>query len=233
MKEKIINLGGRFVNTYLVALREGYLLVDTGYKQSEKKFWESLKKNGVSQKEIKYVFLTHHHADHTGFLASVLAKTGATLISAKENEKRLLAGKNDTDTYVSNFTSLVSSKVSTAFVDMTQCFASVTEEAVDPMTKPLAPYGIEFAKLKGHTDCDVVMVVQDCLFCGDLFMNCIGTTHLAPFWVKNKFDLVESWKTLLSVRGVNTVYVGHGKPFPFEKISSAIDYWKDKGVLKL
>ena len=71
----LYNLGNRIVNNYLVSLGEedGYVLIDTGYAESYGAFRKRLKKTGVSPKEIKYVFLTHAHDDHDGFLNEVLA----------------------------------------------------------------------------------------------------------------------------------------------------------------
>ena len=66
---KIYNLGNRVVNNNLVNLDEsGYVLVDTGYVEGYADFLKRLEKTGVSPKDIKYVFLTHAHDDHAGFL---------------------------------------------------------------------------------------------------------------------------------------------------------------------
>ncbi len=229
----VITLTDMCVNTYLVSLGNGWCLVDTGYPQQEKKFWKRLEERKIDPKDIKYVFLTHHHADHAGFLASVLEKTGARLISSERNSLRLAAGKNDLQTYISSFPMLILSKISVAFVDLTQCFPPVTAPSIDPTTQPLKEYGIFFKVLKGHTECDVVMQAGDKLFCGDLFMNGAGALKYAPMWIKNKFEMVKSWEKVTKMTNVKTVFPGHGKPFDVSRIPKAIEYWKDKGVLTL
>ena len=77
----VYNLGNRVVNNYLVCLDDGgYVLIDTGYAENYPAFRKRLEKTGVSLKEIKYIFLTHAHDDHAGFLNEVLAITNAKVI---------------------------------------------------------------------------------------------------------------------------------------------------------
>ena len=72
----IYNLGNRVVNNYFVSLNEGgYVLIDTGYADGFEGFMKKMEETGVTPKEIKYVFLTHAHDDHAGFLNDVLAIT--------------------------------------------------------------------------------------------------------------------------------------------------------------
>jgi len=208
-------------------------MVDTGYRQQEKTFWKKLAAKNITPDQIKYIFLTHHHADHAGFLRSALEKTGAQLISAEGNRLRLAAGKNDMQTYISSFPLLVLSKLSVAFVGMTQCFPPVTGPSLDPSGQPLAGEGITFKILRGHTDCDVVMQVDNKLFCGDLFMSGMGAQKYAPMWIKNKFEMVKSWEKVLKMPGIETIYPGHGKPFSVSVLPGAIEVWKERGALIL
>ena len=69
---KILNLGNRVVNQYLVELNDGFLLIDTGYSNGYKRFIKNLSKHRIQKEQIKYVFITHAHDDHIGFLAELL-----------------------------------------------------------------------------------------------------------------------------------------------------------------
>ena len=53
---KIYNAGNRIMNTYLYRIKDGYVMIDTS--------WD----------DVKYIFLTHAHDDHAGFLKEVLDK---------------------------------------------------------------------------------------------------------------------------------------------------------------
>ena len=91
----IYNLKNRIANNYLVGLNEGgYVLIDTGYVEGYANFLKRLEKTGVSPKDIRYVFLTHAHDDHAGFLNDVLAITDAKVILHPKAIERLLKGQN-------------------------------------------------------------------------------------------------------------------------------------------
>ena len=71
---KIYNVGNRVMNTYLYRIKDGYVMIDTGYENSYQKCTSSMKRQGISWDDVKYIFLTHAHDDHAGFLKEVLDK---------------------------------------------------------------------------------------------------------------------------------------------------------------
>ena len=52
---------------------KSYLLVDTQLKNFYKAFRRKLKRKGIDVSQIKYLFITHHHSDHVGFIAKLRA----------------------------------------------------------------------------------------------------------------------------------------------------------------
>ena len=64
---KIYNVGSRIMNTYLYQMKNGYVMIDTGYKNSYSKCTSLMKRKGISWDMIQYIFLTHAHDDHAGF----------------------------------------------------------------------------------------------------------------------------------------------------------------------
>lgn len=70
----IYNAGNRIMNTYIYPIYKGYVLIDTGYEHSLRHVEKKLNKRGIELSEIKYVFLTHAHDDHAGFLNELLSK---------------------------------------------------------------------------------------------------------------------------------------------------------------
>ena len=79
------------VNVYLVALADGYLLIDCGM-ETEPAF-ETLESamtaRGIAWTEIRRIFLTHMHPDHMGMSARLLRLTGATLAMHEAEAKHL------------------------------------------------------------------------------------------------------------------------------------------------
>ena len=90
----IIDLGSRVVNNYLITGPGGAVLIDTGYDGSFPRFMKRLKASGVRPEDIRYVFLTHAHDDHAGFLNEVLAVTGAEVILHPKAVEGLKKGQN-------------------------------------------------------------------------------------------------------------------------------------------
>ena len=229
----MINLGTSYMNAYLLPCGEDYCLLDTGYPFDRKKFFKKMEKLRIAPERIKYVVLTHVHADHAGFLQEVLEKTGATLIYLTDDKERLLSGKNVEKTYISRWDNLLISKVSVAFRKITQTFPPVTyEKVVDAREQPLAAFGYEFLAFKGHTSNDLCLLAGDKLFCGDLCMNGAGAADHSPMWIEDNEALLTSWEQLLKTPAT-TLYPAHGKPFPLADLAPALQKRRTKKVYEL
>ena len=231
MKE-VLNLGTAYLNTYLVEIKGGWLLVDTGYAFDYKRFLKKAERKGIELSSIRYVVLTHVHADHAGFLKRILSDTGAKLICLPAEKERLAAGVNVKKVFLSRRSIFLINRISAATARF-QTFEPVDiDGAIDAEGQPLAEEGITFFVLHGHTDNDLCFRVDDKLFVGDICMNGAGATGRSPLWIENNEALTESWRTLLSTEG-DTVYVGHGKPFPKGDLAKYIDKQAHRKLCKL
>jgi len=75
----IYNIGGYVVKNYLLETPIGVIAIDTGYPGGVNKFKNRFIKRWPLS-ELKYIFLTHHHDDHAGFLDDLLQITNAKVI---------------------------------------------------------------------------------------------------------------------------------------------------------
>src|SRR5579864_2258336 len=69
------------VNVYLVALDEGWMLIDCGM-ETEPAFEalrSAMEQRGIAWREIRHILLTHMHPDHIGMSRKLLELTGAQL----------------------------------------------------------------------------------------------------------------------------------------------------------
>ena len=83
------------MNTYVYPCTEGYIMVDTGYEHSLKDIERKLNQKNISLTDIIYVFLTHAHDDHAGFLNELLSKTtDLKVIMSDKSMETLKKGQN-------------------------------------------------------------------------------------------------------------------------------------------
>ncbi|HIT67056.1 MAG TPA: MBL fold metallo-hydrolase [Candidatus Merdisoma merdipullorum] len=47
------NVGNRVMNTYLYRIKDGYVMIDTGYENSYQKCTSSMKRQGISWDDVK------------------------------------------------------------------------------------------------------------------------------------------------------------------------------------
>ena len=72
----VYRIGMGYVSAYLIA-QEAVTVIDTGLPKHREIILEAASKAGRKADEVKHILLTHHHADHTGSLAELLAATSA------------------------------------------------------------------------------------------------------------------------------------------------------------
>lgn len=65
------------VNAFLAETRDGLVLVDTGSPGAWPRLEAAIRALGHAPADLAAVVVTHHHPDHAGSLADVLAATGA------------------------------------------------------------------------------------------------------------------------------------------------------------
>ena len=73
----------------------GYIMIDTGYEHSLKNVETKLNRKGIKLSDIKFVFLTHAHDDHAGFLNELLGKNAdLKIIMSDKSMPTLKRGQN-------------------------------------------------------------------------------------------------------------------------------------------
>lgn len=223
---KIYNLGNRFVNTYLIESPCGYVLIDTGYAEQYSHFCTRANAQDIDLKKIKYVFLTHAHDDHAGFLNEVLAHTNAKVIMHEKALEGLRKGQNIFEGGCSTRKALWFCKAMGAFGKADHRFPPIRTEHEERLIildehnrRTLEEeIGGRIFDTPGHTDCSISLLMQDgALFCGDAAMNGFPSTHRITIWVGNINAFCKSWERIISLKP-SIIYPGHGKPFPVSNL---------------
>ncbi len=192
---------------------------------------------GYSVGQVKYLFLTHSHNDHTGFLAHLLAYfPKASLILHKESAERIKLGRN--------------LKIHTATSKRVQKFCKLMEffklgENKFPAVNAPGRYlifeegdtqylkedkiNIEIVSLPGHTSDSIGLLLPDRrLICGDAVFNTpMLSQGYYPLVLEDAKALQKTWGYILA--NTVTLLPSHGKPLDTDEIRA---YWEGLGSLQ-
>ena len=81
------------INILLLENDDGWTLVDTGVENRSDRVREALSALGSGPEDLRRIFLTHHHPDHTGGLAGIREWAPEAEIGATEYEAMVISGK--------------------------------------------------------------------------------------------------------------------------------------------
>jgi len=213
---KTINLGG--VNCYLVKTGDGYILIDTGFASKRAYLEKELESAGVKHGNLTLIILTHGDSDHAENSAYLREKYGAPITMHLDDSGMVENGdmswnrKSKPD------------KISMTFRIMTKLFSGLNKSGSFNTFKPdfyivdgqsLSEYGFsaEVLHLPGHSKGSIgILTAGGELFCGDMFYNFAGFAYIDDLSDYNvSINKLKNFK-------IETVYPGHGKPFPMRSI---------------
>lgn len=219
LNERITNVGNVSNNTYLIEISEGYLLIDTGCKNQFESFEKKLKKKDIDINDIKYIFITHVHNDHVGFLSELLRRIDAKVILHPNAVDRLNGGKNIPIGGYSSRLALTMYKFFSVINRKNTCFEKVNMPSryivldCDNKNKIESELGCKIVNLPGHTRDSIGIILENkILFCGDATMNIFPIKNKIILWIENVIDYVHSWNQMIELN-FEFVYPSHGRPF--------------------
>ena len=227
----VLNLGTRVVNNYLISSDKGYILIDTGYAGGFPRFRKQLKKHGIRPEEIRYVFLTHAHDDHAGFLNEMLEATGAEVILHPKAVEGLKRGQNSFDGGCSSLRAYLFCRLLALFGHGEHRYPPIKDEYLDRLV-PIGSgrfaqsgFPCEIMETPGHTADHISLVMGESLFCGDAAMNGFPSVRRTIIWIGDLAEYIKSWEAILR-RGSAVLYPAHGRPFPAADLRKYIDSLK-------
>ncbi len=236
MEIKFCNIGGAAVNNYLLETPEGIIAIDTGYPGGLEKFKSGFEKYWPLSR-LKYIFLTHHHDDHAGFLGDLLKITDAAVILHPLAEKLLETGKNNEPAGAGYpaVPGALFGKLKKDFSfppvqvgDRAVFFDCKKEQIFEEMDLP-----IRILSLPGHTSDSIGLFLTETgqLFCGDAAMNMIISPARHTIWIEDPAEFGRSWDKMLSLKPAK-IYPSHGKPFSPEDLTKYRHYMKGRKLIR-
>lgn len=218
------------VNCYVIELKEGYLLVDTGYYRNKSLFYKKLRENNIKLEQIRYILLTHHHDDHAGLISEIKNKyPQCKLILHEEAIRPLQIGKNDmkNQKYVNGKISFIvrlAKSLNRKWTFFYPAYELQHNDVVIKKERSLKEIGIEMeGKIlltPGHSRDSISLLLGDgSCFCGDAaadMLRPLGTRYCVI--VMEEYEkYYKNWETYIEQQ-VSLLYPGHGKVFGIEKL---------------
>jgi glyoxylase-like metal-dependent hydrolase (beta-lactamase superfamily II) len=87
------------INVLLLENDDGWTLVDTGVGSSAERIRDALAALGSGPEDLKRIFLTHQHDDHTGGLPGLLEWAPHAEVGASPHEAEVISGKRTKDPF--------------------------------------------------------------------------------------------------------------------------------------
>jgi glyoxylase-like metal-dependent hydrolase (beta-lactamase superfamily II) len=222
MVSKIKKFRIGFTNVYLLLEKGKALMVDTGGRGEVKKLQKAIKSAGLSSNDLKYIFLTHTHYDHTGSTANLKDLTGAQVIVHKSEAENLIHGFKPIPKGTSPFFKFISKagKFKKSIELKVGKYPPVKPDITFDNRLSLKQYGFdaEIRHIPGHTIGSSGVVVGDKAIVGDCMFNMQGSIY--PGFADDEEKLANTWKMILEW-DVNWFYPSHGKRFSKEEFVMA------------
>ncbi len=85
------------INVLLLENDDGWTLVDTGVASSAGRIQDALATLGSGPQDLKRIFITHQHDDHTGGLSNLLEWAPGAEVGAPPHEAEVVSGRRGMD----------------------------------------------------------------------------------------------------------------------------------------
>ncbi len=194
IKMNVINISYDSTNYYLIQTNSCWIMVDTGWPGTLRKYLNLLKQRQININEIKYLIITHYHPDHAG-LVQDFKDLGIQLILHTIQIP-----------YVEELKAFFKRKTQYPFKDILLTDNIVLSSKESRMFFNKLGIEAEIIPTSGHSEDSISLVIDNCCaFTGDLPWLSFVDVTLNP-------KVNESWSYLKQYH-IKTIYPGHGNAF--------------------
>ncbi len=209
----------RSVNCYLIKTKAGYILVDTGYSNQRNNIENALDSAGVQPGNLTLILLTHGDFDHTGNGKYLREKYQSKIAMHKDDLGMVEHG----DLFYSRTGSnIIIRKLAKMILPLLRMNLKKSDHFTPDIYleegDDLSEYGFsaKVVHTPGHSRGSIgFLTTEGDLFIGDLLENNEKRGPVKGSLIDNSMDLDASIDKLINL-SLNTVYPGHGNPFPME-----------------
>lgn len=237
---RVFEIGHYVLRNYVLETPIGLVAIDTGYpgglERFEKKFEQI-----APLKDLKYIFLTHAHDDHAGFLADLLEQTEAKVILHPKAAPVLQKGEN-TEPPGSGYSSRLAATFGIFKKEFR--FPPVGGELLAERAQYVAPGSGQFFLsrdvplrilfLPGHTADSIGLLNEEtgALYAGDAAMNAVISRKKHTIWIDDADAFGKSWDVMLAAKPTK-IYPAHGNPFPPSQLRKHRDFLRGRTLIPM
>ena len=233
---KIVKLGNDFLNIWYLNWNGKRILVDTGYDTDWELFCEHLAQEGDRPEDIDWLFLTHAHDDHAGFVNELLNQSQAKAVASEKALVGLRRGQNgpgggapDQDAIDLCMKMVQEGRGAHRFPKLLPEHEARFLWVNDGTRAEIeAQLGMRIVDLPGHTEDSIALLTPGGeLFVGDAAQNGAYCNDHTTIWIGDLEDYICSWERMLETKA-KRIYPGHGEPFPAEELREALPVLRTK-----
>ena len=230
---KTISFGS--VNCYLIKTDSGFILIDTGGRDLSKTSLDSmrsvldteLESAGCLPGNLNLIILTHGHFDHTDNCVYLKNKYNTRIAMHQADldmvENAILYDRRFRPFYIAILANIYMffTRTTTKTREVLATFDKFTPNLFVDEGFSLTEYGLDATviHLPGHSKGSIGILTSDGdLFCGDIIVNAFNKPLINRFMADDNFIELDSSIERLKNLNIKTVYPGHGKPFPMDKL---------------
>ena len=200
------------VNCYLIETNTGYILIDTGCSNKRTNLEKELESAGCQPDNLKLIVLTHGDFDHSGNAAYLRRKFGTKVAMHYDDSGMVERGDMFWNRKKSNIIIRMMVPILFGFGKSKRFKPDLYIEDGDDLSE----YGFDAKVLHipGHSKGSIgIVTAGGDLFCGDLLKN--GSKAVLNS-IMDDSEAANASVEKLKHSKINTVYPGHGKPFPMD-----------------
>lgn len=182
----------KVIASYLLESSEGPVLIETGPDTTYKTLISRLKENGYQPEDVKHVFVTHIHLDHSG-AAWHFAKNGSTVYVHPRGSKHLI----DPEKLLASAKMIYKDQMDELWGNVEGIDENRVVSLNDGEVVKIGDLSVKAIETPGHASHHNAYLVGDDLFCGDVAGNRIETEVILPPTPPPDIN-IEKWKESIS-----------------------------------